>query len=48
MTKCKEKSHGNTRNKILNEIWDKFKNNLQTGMSKFVPTKTLRNKRSLP
>ena len=45
---AKKNLMANTRNKTLNEIWDKFKNNLQTSMSKFVPTKTLRNKRSLP
>ena len=48
MTKCKENLMANTQNKTSNELWDNFKNDLQTGMSKFVPTKTLRSKQSLP
>ena len=51
MTKCKDNLMANTQNKTSNELWDKLKNDLQTawtGMSKFVPTKILRSKRSLP
>ena len=48
MTECRDNFISSTHNKTSNELWEQFKNDIQTGISKFVPTKTLRTKRSLP
>ena len=48
MTDFKNKFLSNSHNNTPNDLWENFKSEIHSGIQKFVPTKTLRSKRSLP